>query len=75
MANLQQKLEHVQATNALMKEDLAIAKNTILALQQENRELLSEKELAAKELETKIQVSLSELHTSDWLLLMAFCEL
>ncbi|XP_076459942.1 protein RUFY3-like [Babylonia areolata] len=39
VANLQQKLEQVQATNALMKEDLAIAKNTILTLQQENEDL------------------------------------
>ncbi|XP_067138223.1 RUN and FYVE domain-containing protein 2-like isoform X1 [Centruroides vittatus] len=36
VTNLQQKVEHLQTTNALMKEDLAIAKNQILSLQDEN---------------------------------------
>ncbi|ESO87041.1 hypothetical protein LOTGIDRAFT_107183 [Lottia gigantea] len=36
VANLQQKLETFQTTNALMKEDLAIAKNQILMLQEQN---------------------------------------
>jgi rubrerythrin len=35
VANLQQKLEMCNTTNALMKEDLAIAKNTILELEDE----------------------------------------
>ncbi|XP_056018869.1 RUN and FYVE domain-containing protein 2-like isoform X6 [Ostrea edulis] len=36
VTNLQQKLESVQTTNTLLKEDLAIAKNTALELQDEN---------------------------------------
>jgi hypothetical protein len=36
VTNLQQKLESVQTTNTLLKEDLAIAKNTALELQAEN---------------------------------------
>ncbi|XP_005092555.1 RUN and FYVE domain-containing protein 2 isoform X2 [Aplysia californica] len=44
VANLQQKLEQVQADNCLMKEDLAISKNSILTLQAEVDELSSEKE-------------------------------
>ena len=35
VANLQQKLEMSNTTNALMKEDLAISKNTILQLDEE----------------------------------------
>lgn len=56
VANLQQKLEQVQATNALMKEDLAIAKNTILALQQENEELTAQRDLVTKDLQKQIEV-------------------
>lgn len=39
VTNLQQKLESVQTTNTLLKEDLAIAKNTALDLQAENDSL------------------------------------
>lgn len=39
VTNLQQKLESVQTTNTLLKEDLAIAKNTALDLQAENDRL------------------------------------
>ncbi|CAL8075985.1 unnamed protein product [Orchesella dallaii] len=39
VTNLQTRLETLTTTNALMKEDLAISKNTILALQDENRQL------------------------------------
>lgn len=39
VTNLQQKLESVQTTNTLLKEDLAIAKNTALDLQDENDRL------------------------------------
>ncbi|XP_041363074.1 RUN and FYVE domain-containing protein 2-like isoform X2 [Gigantopelta aegis] len=44
VTNLQQKMEHLQTTNALMKEDMAIAKNTILMLQDENDALQNERE-------------------------------
>lgn len=39
VANLQQKVEQLTTTNALMKEDLAIARNGLLTLQAENAAL------------------------------------
>lgn len=39
VANLQQKVEQLTTTNALMKEDLAIARNSLLSLQAENAAL------------------------------------
>lgn len=36
MGNLQSKVEGLTTTNALMKEDLAIARNSLMALQAEN---------------------------------------
>ncbi|XP_046407032.1 RUN and FYVE domain-containing protein 2 isoform X3 [Ischnura elegans] len=42
VTNLQSKVESLTATNALMKEDLAIAKNTILSLHEENCNLRKE---------------------------------
>ncbi|CAG9829371.1 unnamed protein product [Diabrotica balteata] len=42
VANLQTKVESLTTTNALMKEDLAIAKNNLLALYDENRQLRQE---------------------------------
>lgn len=42
MTNLQTKVETLTTTNALMKEDLAIAKNNLLSLYNENRELRKE---------------------------------
>ncbi|XP_047364641.1 protein RUFY3-like isoform X2 [Vespa velutina] len=42
VTNLQAKLETLTTTNALMKEDLSIAKNNFLSLQEENRQLKKE---------------------------------
>ncbi|XP_012253692.2 RUN and FYVE domain-containing protein 2 isoform X2 [Athalia rosae] len=42
VTNLQTKVESLTTTNALMKEDLAIAKNNILSLHDENRQLKKE---------------------------------
>lgn len=42
MTNLQAKVESLTTTNALMKEDLAIAKNNIFALYEENKKLRQE---------------------------------
>ncbi|XP_054710147.1 RUN and FYVE domain-containing protein 2-like [Uloborus diversus] len=39
VTNLQQKVEQLQTTNALMKEDLAISKNQIITLQDDNAQL------------------------------------
>ncbi|XP_053392924.1 RUN and FYVE domain-containing protein 2-like isoform X3 [Mercenaria mercenaria] len=44
VANLQQKLEMCNTTNALMKEDLAIAKNTILELEDEKQNAESQRD-------------------------------
>ncbi len=40
VSNLELKLESVTATNALMKEDLSIAQNSLVKLQEENKQLL-----------------------------------
>ncbi|XP_066156266.1 RUN and FYVE domain-containing protein 2 isoform X1 [Euwallacea fornicatus] len=42
VANLQAKVEGLTTTNALMKEDLAIAKNNLMALYEDNRQLREE---------------------------------
>ncbi|XP_018562579.1 RUN and FYVE domain-containing protein 2 isoform X1 [Anoplophora glabripennis] len=42
VTNLQAKVESLTTTNALMKEDLAIAKNNIFALYEENKKLRQE---------------------------------
>jgi RUN and FYVE domain-containing protein 1 len=42
VTNLQTKVESLTTMNALMKEDLAIAKNSLLALYEENRQLKQE---------------------------------
>lgn len=39
VANLQAKVESLTTTNALMKEDLAISKNTMITLVEENNQL------------------------------------
>ncbi|XP_037975588.2 RUN and FYVE domain-containing protein 2 isoform X1 [Plutella xylostella] len=39
VANLQAKVESLTTTNALMKEDMAIAKNTMISLVEENNQL------------------------------------
>ena len=56
VTNLQQKLESTQTANTLMKEDLAIAKNTTLELQQQNMELYSDKTRLASDYQKQIQV-------------------
>lgn len=57
VANLQQKLEVVQADNCLMKEDLAISKNNVLTLQSEVDRLLGEKNDVTFGYEKKMEVS------------------
>ncbi|GFO38831.1 run and fyve domain-containing protein 2-like protein [Plakobranchus ocellatus] len=44
VANLQQKLEQVTADNCLMKEDLAISKNSLISLQAEKEALTAERD-------------------------------
>lgn len=49
VTNLQAKVESLTTTNALMKEDLAIAKNNILSLHEENRQLKKELGIEVKD--------------------------
>ncbi|XP_046471541.1 RUN and FYVE domain-containing protein 2 isoform X2 [Neodiprion pinetum] len=49
VTNLQTKVESLTTTNALMKEDLAIAKNNILSLHDENRQLKKELGIEVKD--------------------------
>lgn len=59
VTNLQAKVESLTTTNALMKEDLSIAKNNILSLQEENRQLKKELGIEVKDAnEVYIHVSL-----------------
>ncbi|CAD6235676.1 GSCOCG00007965001-RA-CDS [Cotesia congregata] len=51
--NLQAKVESLTTTNALMKEDLSIARNNILSIQEENRQL--KKELGIEELRSRLE--------------------
>lgn len=60
VANLQQKLEQVQADNCLMKEDLAIAKNTIITLQSEANSLADEKDHVTSDYQKQIEVCFRE---------------
>lgn len=64
MANLQTRVETLTTTNALMKEDLAISKNTILAMQEENRQLKHKIEQQKLESSTTVleQESSSQRH-------------
>ncbi|CAG5075789.1 Similar to Rufy2: RUN and FYVE domain-containing protein 2 (Mus musculus) [Cotesia congregata] len=47
--NLQAKVESLTTTNALMKEDLSIARNNILSIQEENRQLKKELGIEVKD--------------------------
>ncbi|XP_033214289.1 RUN and FYVE domain-containing protein 2-like isoform X2 [Belonocnema kinseyi] len=49
VTNLQTKVESLTTTNALMKEDLSIARNSYLALQYENKQLKKELGIEVKD--------------------------
>ncbi|XP_077504433.1 RUN and FYVE domain-containing protein 2 isoform X3 [Amblyomma americanum] len=55
VTNLQQKVEQLQTTNALMKEDLAISKNQILSLEEENRVLREHQDSIVEDHQRKLQ--------------------
>ncbi|XP_074648129.1 RUN and FYVE domain-containing protein 2-like [Tubulanus polymorphus] len=61
VTNLQQKLETLQTTNALMKEDLAISKNSILTLQEENIQLKERQNQLYHDQERKLEVAKQDL--------------
>ncbi|CAN7993402.1 unnamed protein product [Ixodes hexagonus] len=61
VTNLQQKVEQLQTTNALMKEDLAIAKNQILALEEENGVLRQHQGTIVEDHERKLQIAKADM--------------
>ena len=56
VSNLQQKLESLQTSNTLMREDLNIAKTSIAELQQENSQLTSQTEQLQAQHSQQLQV-------------------
>ncbi|CAN8019922.1 unnamed protein product [Ixodes persulcatus] len=61
VTNLQQKVEQLQTTNALMKEDLAIAKNQILALEEENGVMRQHQGTIVEDHERKLQSAKADM--------------
>ncbi|XP_012215624.1 RUN and FYVE domain-containing protein 2 isoform X4 [Linepithema humile] len=64
VTNLQAKVESLTTTNALMKEDLAIAKNNILSFQDENRQLKKELGIEVKDANENGKVPLKITETT-----------
>ncbi|XP_070156139.1 protein RUFY3 isoform X1 [Polyergus mexicanus] len=64
VTNLQAKVESLTTTNALMKEDLAIAKNNILSVQEENRQLKKELGIEVKDANENGKVPLKITETT-----------
>ncbi|XP_077277063.1 RUN and FYVE domain-containing protein 2 isoform X1 [Temnothorax americanus] len=64
VTNLQAKVESLTTTNALMKEDLAIAKNNILSVQDENRQLKKELGIEIKDANENGKVPLKITETT-----------
>ncbi|KAG8033965.1 hypothetical protein G9C98_008446 [Cotesia typhae] len=58
--NLQAKVESLTTTNALMKEDLSIARNNILSIQEENRQLKKELGIEVKDTVEECEVELTQ---------------
>ncbi|XP_046562171.1 RUN and FYVE domain-containing protein 2-like isoform X3 [Haliotis rubra] len=61
VTNLQQKMEHLQTNNALMKEDLAIAKNSILTIQEENDILRRERDVVTEGLQKQMEATKQDI--------------
>ncbi|XP_063542130.1 protein RUFY3 isoform X5 [Cydia strobilella] len=62
VANLQAKVESLTTTNALMKEDLAIAKNTMITLVEENNQL---KHALGQDITKDSRMKVTELHSDE----------
>ncbi|XP_041968812.1 RUN and FYVE domain-containing protein 2 isoform X2 [Aricia agestis] len=62
VANLQSKVESLTTTNALMKEDLAIAKNTMITLVEENNQL---KHALGQDITKESRIKVTELPPDD----------
>lgn len=59
VTDLQAKMETLTTTNALMKEDLAIAKNSILHLQEDNDRLRKDKGLPTQQQQEQLDREVS----------------
>lgn len=62
VANLQAKVESLTTTNALMKEDLAIAKNNMIQLVEENNQL---KHALGQDITKDSRMRVTELHSDE----------
>ncbi|XP_075975769.1 RUN and FYVE domain-containing protein 2-like isoform X2 [Anticarsia gemmatalis] len=62
VANLQAKVESLTTTNALMKEDLAIAKNTMITLVEENNQL---KHALGQDITKDTRMKVTELQSDE----------
>ncbi|XP_061704667.1 RUN and FYVE domain-containing protein 2 isoform X3 [Cydia pomonella] len=62
VANLQAKVESLTTTNALMKEDLAIAKNTMITLVEENNQL---KHALGQDINKDSRMKVTELQSDE----------
>ncbi|CAG4970764.1 unnamed protein product [Parnassius apollo] len=62
VANLQAKVESLTTTNALMKEDLAIAKNTMITLVEENNQF---KHALGQDITKDSRMKVTELHSEE----------
>ncbi|RVE47575.1 hypothetical protein evm_007773 [Chilo suppressalis] len=62
VANLQAKVESLTTTNALMKEDLAIAKNTMIQLVEENNQL---KHALGQDITKDTKMKVTELQSDE----------
>ncbi|ELU06548.1 hypothetical protein CAPTEDRAFT_90707 [Capitella teleta] len=63
VTNLQQKVEALSTANTLMKEDLAIAKNNLLELQQENSTLRGDRDGLLESHKTQIETARQDIKT------------
>ncbi|XP_061175010.1 RUN and FYVE domain-containing protein 2-like isoform X2 [Saccostrea echinata] len=63
VTNLQQKLESVQTTNTLLKEDLAIAKNSVLELQAENDTLKADQGSIVDDTKRQLEAAKQDIET------------
>ncbi|CAB3250695.1 unnamed protein product [Arctia plantaginis] len=62
VANLQAKVESLTTTNALMKEDMAIAKNTMITLVEENNQL---KHALGQDITKDTRMKVTELQSDE----------
>lgn len=72
VTNLQAKVETLITTNALMKEDLAIAKNTIVHMQDDNDRLRKERGLPTQQQQEQLDKEVRVMFPSAKLSVLCF---